>query len=40
MIFLICFLVGVAVGGVLTWHLGRVAELKRKASAWDRERGG
>lgn len=40
MAFLICFLAGVGVGALLAYHFGRVAELKRKAAAYDRERGG
>jgi hypothetical protein len=40
MIFVITFLAGIAVGALLAYHFGRVAELKRKAADWDREHGG
>jgi membrane protein DedA with SNARE-associated domain len=40
MIFVLCFLAGVGVGALLAYHFGRVAELKRKAEAWDREHRG
>lgn len=39
MVFVLCFLGGVMVGALLVWHLGRVAELRRKAEAFDRARG-
>ena len=40
MTFAMFFLFGVAVGALLAYHFGRVAELKRKAEAWDRENRG
>lgn len=40
MIFMVCFLAGIGVGAMLAYHFGRMAELKRKAALYDRERGG
>lgn len=38
MAFLTCFLVGVAVGALLTYHLSNVAALRRRVQDMDRDK--
>ena len=40
MIFVVCFLLGVIVGALLSYHFANVAELKRKAREYERLGGG
>lgn len=40
MIFLVCFFAGVGVGALLAYHFANVAELRRKAAEFDRNRHG
>jgi hypothetical protein len=40
MIIVVAFLIGIVVGALLSYHLGNVAELRRKVQAHERERDG